>query len=101
MRELFFFWVNSPFNCHLSITKCASQNSLISLAQGIPDLEDLLIQETGSKDSDALGVQDWVVATRQSFCNTILAVKDQSDVLLLHRNGNAVPPIGREEILKV
>lgn len=60
----------------------------------MPDLEDLLIQETGSKDSDALGVQDWVVATRQSFGYTILAVKDQSDVLLLHRNGYAVPPVG-------
>lgn len=81
-------------NCHLSITKCVSQNSLKTHCKGVPDLEDLLIQETGSKYCDALGVQDWVVATWQSFGYTILAVKDQSDVLLLHRNGYAVPPIG-------
>lgn len=46
-----------------------------SIAQAIPtDLEDLVIQQTRTKDSDALVVHHWFVTSRKRFRYLLLAV---------------------------
>lgn len=55
-------------------------------------LKDLVIQNPGSKQHDALGVHHWFVATRQALGHYLLAIHDHGHLLLLHADGNSVPP---------
>lgn len=55
-------------------------------------LEDLLIQKPGAKHGDAFGVNDGALAPREGLGDLLLTVHDDGDRLLLHTDGNAVPP---------
>ena len=62
-------------------------------------LKDFFIKYSGSKDYDSLGVHDRVGTALQPLGGLLLTVQDESDGLLVHTDGHAMPP-GREETQK-
>lgn len=59
-------------------------------------LENLLIEESGSEHSDAVGVDLGLVASGQGAGHLLLAVQQQSHVFLGNGESNAMPPRGRQ-----
>lgn len=57
-----------------------------------------MIQQTSTKNSDALVIHHWFITSRKWSRHLFLAVKEKSYIFLLHRDGNAVPPAGLMEI---
>lgn len=55
-------------------------------------LKDFLVQDAGSKDGDAPGVDDRVVPAGQRPRPFLLAVQEERHLLLAHAEGEAVPP---------
>lgn len=69
------------------------------IAQSITtDLENLMIQQTSTKNSDALVIHHWFVTSWKWSCHLFLAIKEKSYIFLLHRDGDTVPPAGLMEI---
>lgn len=62
-----------------------------------PHLENLLIKQTGSEHCDAVGVDLGVVAAGQRAGHLLLAVQQQSHVLLGNGDSDAMPPKDEEE----
>lgn len=57
-----------------------------------PYLKHFLIQDSGSKDSDSIGVDNSTLTPAQGLGHFLLAVNDDGHSLLLHADGNAMPP---------
>lgn len=56
-------------------------------------LKDLLIQDSGTKDSDALGVDDSPIASPQWPGHLLLTVHDDGDALLIHAESDTMPSV--------
>lgn len=56
-------------------------------------LKDLLIQDSGTKDSNALSVDDGPTASPQRPGHLLLTVHDDGDALLIHTESNTMPPV--------
>lgn len=54
-------------------------------------LKDLLIQDSGTKDSNALSVDDSPSASLQRPRHLLLTVHDDGDTLLVHAESNTMP----------
>lgn len=54
-------------------------------------LKDLLIQDPGAKDDDAVDVDDGVLAPVQELGDFLLTVQNQGDIFLLHAQSHPVP----------
>lgn len=54
-------------------------------------LKDLLIQDSGTKDSNALSVDDSPIASPQWPGHLLLTVHDEGDALLVHAESNTMP----------
>lgn len=56
-------------------------------------LKDLLIQDSGTKDSDALSVDNGPSASPQRPGHLLLTVHDDGNALLIHAESNTMPPV--------
>lgn len=63
-------------------------------------LKDLLIQDSGTKDSDALGVDDSPIASPQRPGHLLLTVHDDGDALLIHAESDTMPPAQQRHNVK-
>lgn len=54
-------------------------------------LKDLLIQDSGTEDSNALSVDDSPIASPQRPGNLLLTVHDDGDALLVHAESDTMP----------
>ena len=59
-------------------------------------LKDLLIQDSGAEDSNALCVDDGLVTSAKRPGHLLLTVHNDGDALLLHADSDAMPPVQRE-----
>lgn len=58
-----------------------------------PYLKDFLIQDSGAKDSNALCVDDSLVASGERPGQLLLTVHNDGDSLLLHADSHAMPSV--------
>ena len=62
----------------------------------LPYLKDLLIQDSGAKDSNALCVDDGLVASAERPGHLLLTVHNDGDALLVDADGYAMPSVQHE-----
>lgn len=55
-------------------------------------LENLLIQDPGAENGNAVGVDGGMVTPEELFGDLLLTVYNDGDILLLHADGHTVPP---------
>lgn len=59
----------------------------------MPYLKDLLIQDSGPKDSDALRVDNRPVTSAERLGHLLFTVHNNGNALLLHADGHTVPSV--------
>jgi len=59
----------------------------------LPYFKDFLIQDSGSKDSNAFCVDDGLVASAEGPGHLLLTVHNDGDTLLLHTDGYTMPSV--------
>ena len=76
----------TPLIHHQSAASLIQANSIWP-----PDLKDFLVQDSGAKDSNALRVDDGLVAPGEGSGQLLLTVHNHGDALLLHADSNTMP----------